>query len=121
MLAEAARAAGRCGSTLIAGGIARSSVARVGLVASSLRWQRRRRRSQHLPRPASGATLTANAHLHDHHRTPTAAIKAPTPTLEPLPQPAGGHSASQRDKDGALTAAGRPKGDLAPPHDHRQR
>ena len=38
----------------------------------------------------------------------------PSPTLEPLPNPPPPRRVA-RDKDGALTAAGRPKGELAPP------
>jgi DMSO/TMAO reductase YedYZ molybdopterin-dependent catalytic subunit len=39
---------------------------------------------------------------------------APTPTLEPLPNPPPPRQLA-RDQDGSLTAAGRPKGQLAPP------
>jgi DMSO/TMAO reductase YedYZ molybdopterin-dependent catalytic subunit len=39
---------------------------------------------------------------------------APTPTLTPLPNPPVGKPL-ERDQDGALTAAGRPKGTLSPP------
>jgi DMSO/TMAO reductase YedYZ molybdopterin-dependent catalytic subunit len=38
----------------------------------------------------------------------------PTPTLEPVPNPPAPRRVA-RDKDGALTATGRPKGQLAPP------
>jgi DMSO/TMAO reductase YedYZ molybdopterin-dependent catalytic subunit len=46
--------------------------------------------------------------------TPVAPTPVPSPTLEPLPNPPLTRRVA-RDKDGALTAAGRPKGELAPP------
>src|SRR5207244_3562623 len=44
----------------------------------------------------------------------TAAAAPPAPALDPLPNPPVPRRLT-RDKDGALSAAGRPKGELAPP------
>ena len=46
--------------------------------------------------------------------TPVAPTAVASSTLEPLPNPPPARRVA-RDKDGALTAAGRPKGELAPP------
>jgi MFS family permease len=87
--------------TLAAGGIATIVGREGGLVSSSL--------------PLAEAAPTATP-------APTAAAEpaaaatpavAPSPTPEPLPNPPPPRRLA-RDKDGALTAAGRPKGQLAP-------
>jgi DMSO/TMAO reductase YedYZ molybdopterin-dependent catalytic subunit len=45
---------------------------------------------------------------------PTEPVTQPTPTPEPFPNPPPSRSLA-RNKDGSLTAGGRPKGELAPP------
>jgi len=59
-------------------------------------------------------TTTTTAPAAPANAAPTQAAPASTPTAEPLPIPAP-PKPLVRDKDGALTAAGRPKGELAPP------
>jgi len=115
---RAARAAGRCGCDAHRRRHCRLVGSQGGLVASSLPLAAAPT-PQPAPSPASGSTLTANPTSATTIATPTPAIKAPTPTLEPLPNPPAPQRIA-RDKDGALTAAGRPKGDLRPA-DHRQR
>jgi DMSO/TMAO reductase YedYZ molybdopterin-dependent catalytic subunit len=101
--------------TLIAGSIARVVGQRGGLVASTLPLAA-------APTPQAAATPTAlpasGPATVPPGPTPTrpqaAAAAPPAPTLEPLPNPPPPRRLV-RDKDGALTAAGRPKGELATP------
>jgi DMSO/TMAO reductase YedYZ molybdopterin-dependent catalytic subunit len=62
------------------------------------------------PRPALAPPLTSSQPI---LVLPAAAAAPPTPTVEPFPNPPAARSLA-RDKDGALTAAGRARGQLAP-------
>ena len=114
MMAERrALLAGVVGS-VVAAGIARLVGSGGGLVASTLPLAA-------APTPQPAPTLapdTANSSA-TPGTGPAPASSAPpiavaTPTLEPLPNPPPPRHLV-RDKDGALTAAGRPKGELASP------
>jgi DMSO/TMAO reductase YedYZ molybdopterin-dependent catalytic subunit len=105
---------------MAAGGIARFVGREGGLVASTLPLASApttvpaeptlARATTRLPAPATtaaaGATRPATV-------VPATQTPAATPTLEPLPSPPAPRRLA-RDKDGSLTAAGRPKGELAP-------
>ncbi|HLZ27773.1 MAG TPA: molybdopterin-dependent oxidoreductase [Chloroflexota bacterium] len=104
--------------TLLAGGIARLVGSQGGLVASSLPLAAApTAESASTPRPAPTAQTAQTPPPIAAQATavpkPTPAVQA-TPTLEPLPNPPPPQHIA-RDKDGALTAAGRPKGELATP------
>jgi DMSO/TMAO reductase YedYZ molybdopterin-dependent catalytic subunit len=96
--------------TLAAGGIASIVGREGGLVASSLPLAA-------APTAASVSTPVPEAAAPPPPETPAAPAStptiAPTATLEPLPNPPPPRRLA-RDKDGSLTAAGRPKGQLAP-------
>jgi DMSO/TMAO reductase YedYZ molybdopterin-dependent catalytic subunit len=113
--------------TVMAGGVARLVGRDGGLVVSTLPLASAP--TLPLPRPAARslptqAAVAPGAATIDPSRitvigpaTPTPLplpTAAPPPTLEPLPNPPPPRRVA-RDKDGALTAAGRPKGELAPP------
>jgi DMSO/TMAO reductase YedYZ molybdopterin-dependent catalytic subunit len=115
--------------TLIAGGIARVAGNNGGLVASSLPLaaaptpQAQPAPVGPAPTPtpvtpaqalASDATPAGAGAAATDTAPPVTPTPAPTPTLEPLPNPPLPRHLA-RDQDGALTAAGRPKGELAPP------
>jgi DMSO/TMAO reductase YedYZ molybdopterin-dependent catalytic subunit len=107
--------------TVAAGGIATLVGRQGGLVASSLP-------AAVLPTPVVAAAPTAAATVVAAQSTDQAAVEAvttpapvvappqpvATPTLAPLPNPPASRPLA-RDKDGVLTAAGRPAGTLALP------
>jgi DMSO/TMAO reductase YedYZ molybdopterin-dependent catalytic subunit len=107
--------------TLLAGGIARFVARDGGLVVSTLPLAAvpTRRplpiaaRTSPTPAPTSGSARISVVTTVPPTPPPAPAAVA-TPTLEPLPNPPPPRRVA-RDKDGALTAAGRPKGELAPP------
>ncbi len=105
--------------TLVAGGVASFVGREGGLVASTLPLASAPAR----PTPAPTARPTASARTNASTATTASNPVTPTPqtapvaaatTLEPLPNPPPPRRVA-RDKEGALTAAGRPKGELAPP------
>ncbi len=91
--------------TVVAGGLAAIVGREGGVVASSLPLAAAPTAAPARPPTPAAASTPAAA--------PTAA-PAPTPTEEPIPNPPPPRKLV-RDKDGALTAAGRPRGELAPP------
>lgn len=94
--------------TFAAGGVAVLAGRNGGVVASSLPVAVAPTLNPTAP-PTNPTTTIA--------QTPVAAstpAPAPSPTPEPLPNPPPPRHLA-RDKDGALTAAGRPKGELSPP------
>jgi len=103
---------------LVAGGIARLVGKEGGLVASTLPLAAAPTR-QPAPVPATvtpARSVTSNptpSRVRPAPTSPTPPIAAATPTLEPLPNPPLPRRVA-RDENGALTAAGRPKGELAP-------
>jgi DMSO/TMAO reductase YedYZ molybdopterin-dependent catalytic subunit len=90
--------------TALAGGLAYFAGRDGGLVASSLP----------LASPPARPTLAPEPRPTDATEPAVEPVAAPTPTLEPLPNPPPPRRLA-RDKDGSLTAAGRPRGELAPP------
>ena len=108
------------GGTLVAGSLAAVLGRQGGLVASTLPLAAAPTAAP--PRPTATATAPAAAQQASAAATvgtvPTAAPGAPTATAAPVaeafPNPPPPRRIS-RDKDGSLTAAGRPKGELAPP------
>src|SRR6266851_2036578 len=112
--------------TLLAGSVARFVGRDGGLVASSLPLAAAPTRPLPPARtdPTPAATARAVATIDSSRITVVGSAATPTPrpvptvappaTLEPLPNPPPPRRVA-RDKDGALTAAGRPKGELAPP------
>jgi DMSO/TMAO reductase YedYZ molybdopterin-dependent catalytic subunit len=102
--------------TLLAGGVARLIGSGGGLIASTLPLA-----AAPTPQPAPAPTLptdTASSNATPGTGPEPTSFAPPiavaTPTLEPLPNPPPPRHLV-RDEDGALTAAGRPKGELASP------
>ncbi|MGI9147896.1 MAG: molybdopterin-dependent oxidoreductase [Chloroflexota bacterium] len=117
MLAERRAVLTGLTGTLVAAAVARVVGRDGGLVASSLPLAAAPAREP-APAPTTGIPaeqappVSASA-----APEPTSAAvprNAPTPTLPPWPPPPPARRLA-RDQDGALTAAGRPKGELAPP------
>jgi DMSO/TMAO reductase YedYZ molybdopterin-dependent catalytic subunit len=98
---------------VLAGGVATVVGRQGGLVASSLPQAvvRTPTPSAAAEAPITQAPVGAGAPV---QAAPTLQAAQPTPTLTPLPNPPLGRQLA-RDQDGALTAAGRPKGTLSPP------
>jgi DMSO/TMAO reductase YedYZ molybdopterin-dependent catalytic subunit len=99
--------------TLLAGGIARVVGAQGGLVASSLPLAAAPT-LQPAPTPIPETATSETAIPQTMTRQAATPIAAPSPTLAPLPDPPPPRHLA-RDQGGALTAAGRPKGELAAP------
>jgi DMSO/TMAO reductase YedYZ molybdopterin-dependent catalytic subunit len=108
--------------TVVAGGIASFVGRQGGLVASTLPLALAPTRPALAPTGQSPIALPINSASTTTAATATTAVTpipqaaapaAPTATLEPLPNPPPPRRVA-RDKDGSLTAAGRPKGELAP-------
>src|SRR5205823_5643052 len=102
--------------TLLAGGVASLAGRGGGLVASSLPLATAPTRQPATPvaaaRAATAAPLAATPGSVAAAATPVPAVDAAVPTEEPLPNPPAPRRIA-RDQDGSLTAAGRPKGELA--------
>jgi DMSO/TMAO reductase YedYZ molybdopterin-dependent catalytic subunit len=96
---------------VLAGGISAVVGRNGGVVASSLPLA-----AAPTPPPPTPEPTSAEATPQPRAAAPTAPAPtpAPSPTPEPLPNPPPPRKLA-RDQDGSLTAAGRPKGELAPP------